>query len=358
MNNIISLIVPTYNEHENIAPLAARIHQALQGQSYQILFVDDNSSDGTIDIINTLASEYPVKLLLRKEKKGLASAVIDGINASQGNIVGTINADLQHPPETLTGMIKEIEEGADIAVASRYLAGGGCRDWGWMRRTISKAATSIAHLFLPLTRLTTDPMSGFYLLQRKTIDNVELQATGYKTLIEILLKGNFQKVADVPYTFNIRTSGRSKLGVRQNLDYLRQIFRLMWQTGEVLRFAKFLLVGLSGTLINTGLLWLLTEYAGLFYIVSSGIAIELAIISNFVMNNFFTFSDRRSSRLSVFFLRLLNYNLISLIGLGINIGLLWLLTEIAGIYYLISQILGIICVTLFRYVLNLRWTWR
>jgi dolichol-phosphate mannosyltransferase len=358
MDNLISLVVPTYNERENIAPLMKRLQNALSGRSYEVIFVDDSSSDGTIDAIKSLALDSTVRLVIRKEKSGLASAVLDGIKASSGSIVGTLNADLQHPPEVLSGMIKAIDEGADIAVASRYAPGGGCQDWGLARRTISRGATSIAHLFLPLTKLTADPMSGCYLVRREVIQNANLQANGYKTLIEILLKGDFRKVADVPYTFQTRQSGKSKLGPAQNLEYLQQITRLMWQTGELLRFAKFLLVGLSGTLINMALLYVLTEYAGLYYILSSAIAIECAIITNFVTNDFFTFADRRTPGSKPFFSRLLSYNLISLLGLGVNMGILWLLTEKAGLYYLASQFVGIICVTIFRYMLNLKWTWR
>ena len=139
---------------------------------------------------------------------------------------------------------------------------------------------------------------------------------------------------------------------------LAQIFKYAERKTDPLRLIKFCLVGLTGTLINMGLLWLLTEYARFPYLISAAIAIETAINSNFVFHNFFTFSDRRSPSIKLFFLRLLKYNFISLIGLAINIGVLWFLTELAGLYYLLSNLLGIISATFWRYLLSLRWTWK
>jgi len=140
--------------------------------------------------------------------------------------------------------------------------------------------------------------------------------------------------------------------------YLKQNLRFIQKKFDLLRFIKFCLVGGTGTLINMGLLWLLTEFAGLPYLISAAIGIETSIISNYTFHTFFTFSDRRSSSMKVFFLRLLKYNLVSAGGLAINIGVLWLLTEVAGLYYLLSNLCGIASATLFRYVISLRWTWR
>jgi len=127
---------------------------------------------------------------------------------------------------------------------------------------------------------------------------------------------------------------------------------------EPLRFIKFCLVGLTGTLINMGLVWALTEHAGLPYLISAAIAIETSIVSNFTFHDFFTFSDRHSPTANIFFRRLLRYNLISLVGLLINLGVLWFFTELVGLHYLLSNLFGIISATLWRYLLNLRWTWR
>jgi len=142
------------------------------------------------------------------------------------------------------------------------------------------------------------------------------------------------------------------------IDHLKAAFGFIQMKFDLLRFVKFCVVGSTGTLINMGLLWGLTEFVGLPYLISAAIAIEISIISNFTFHDFFTFRDRHSPTLTIFFRRLLKYNLISLIGLAINMTVLALFTEVIGLYYLLSNLIGIACATLFRYFLNLRWTWR
>lgn len=132
----------------------------------------------------------------------------------------------------------------------------------------------------------------------------------------------------------------------------------MQRKGELRRFFKFCVVGLSGVLVNMGLLWLLTEFAGFPYLISAGFSIESSIISNFVLNDYFTFADRRSPKAKSFLNRLLKFNLVSLAGLAINIGVLWLLTEVFGVYYLLSNLCGIAVATLWNYLINTWWTWR
>jgi len=358
VNKTTSIIIPTYNERDNIVALVERIDHALSSHDYEVVFVDDNSTDGTAELVRSLSPKYPVKVIVRQDKKGLASAVVDGIGYASGQFVGVMDADLQHPPEVILDLLREMKGGADIAIASRYVKGGGCQGWGLVRRIISKGAIVLAHLFLPATRLVKDPMSGFFMFQRQVVAQAHLEPTGFKILLEILMEGNFQKVAEVPYTFRTRSAGESKLSTRQQVDYLKHLYSLMKRKGELWRFLKFCLVGLSGVFVNMGLLWVLTEVAGLFYLLSAAISIETSIISNFILNNYFTFSDRRSSGVKSFFNRLVKFNLVSLVGLGINMGVLWLLTEVFGLYYLLSNLCGIAVATLWNYLVNTWWTWK
>ncbi len=358
MGKIISIIIPTYNEKDNIIPLVERIDRALSNHDYEIVFIDDNSGDGTAELAATLSPKYPVKVIIRKDKRGLASAVVDGLEHATGQNVGVMDADLQHPPEVIPDLLREIESDADIVIASRYVKGGACQGWGLTRRIISKGAIFLAHLLLPSTRQVSDPLSGFFMFNRQVVANASLRPTGYKILLEILMEGQFQNLVEVPYTFRTRSSGESKLTARQQIDYLKHIYSLMRRKGELLRFAKFCLVGLSGVLVNIGLLWLLTEFVGLFYLLSAAISVESSILSNFTLNNFFTFSDRRLPGAKSFVSRLLKFNLVSLAGLAINMGVLWLFTEVFGIYYLISQLGGIAAATLWNYLVNLWWTWK
>lgn len=358
MSKALSIVIPTYNEGENITPLVERIHNAVSSYDYEILFVDDDSKDDTADTIEKLSERYPVKVAVRKNERGLASAVVHGILNTTGQKVLVMDADLQHPPEVIPSLVKAAEDGADVVVASRYVEGGGCQEWGLFRKLVSRVSTIIAHIFLPPTRPVKDPMSGFFMFDRKVVENARLQPRGYKILLEILMEGEFQNAVEVPFTFVTRDEGESKLNTKQQIEYLRHIYSLMRRKGELWRFIKFCLVGLSGVGVNMGLLWLLTEYAGLPYLLSATISVETSIITNFLLNNFFTFKGRSEPGTKPFFQRLLKFNLVSLIGLGINLGLLSLFTEVFGVYYLVSNIIAIIIVTMWNYLLNTWWTWR
>jgi dolichol-phosphate mannosyltransferase len=357
-NKTITIVVPTYNERDNIRQLVERIHQVLSGYDYDILFIDDSSNDGTAELASSLSPRYPITVIVRKNKKGLASAVVDGLEYARSQIIGVMDADLQHPPEILDNLLKQIQSGSNIAIASRYVEGGSCQGWGLTRKVISKVAIFIAHLLLPSTRQIKDPMAGYFMFDRQVVADANLKPTGYKILLEVLIEGEFQKVAEVPYTFQTRSSGQSKLKARQQIDYLKHIYSLMKRKGEVLRFVKFCAVGLSGVGVNMGLLWILTEIAGLQYLLSAAIGIETSIITNFLLNDFFTFPDRRYLTVKSTLNRLLKFNLVSIAGLAINLGALWLFTEVFGVYYLVSNIFGIALATLWNYGVNTYWTWR
>ncbi|MFC1892991.1 GtrA family protein, partial [Chloroflexota bacterium] len=253
---------------------------------------------------------------------------------------------------------REIEGGADIAIASRYIKGGGCLGWDLARRIMSKGAIVLAHLLLPATRRFTEPLSGFFMFKRQVTAHADLKPTGYKILLEILMRGEFQNAAEVPYVFGNRSGGESKLNTGAQIYYVKHLASLMWRTGELRRFLKFCLVGLIGVLVNMGLLWLLTEIVGFPYLVSAAFSIESSIVSNFLLNDRFTFRDRRSPQAKTRLGRLLKFNLVSLAGLVLNMGVLWLFTEVLGIYYLLSNLCGIVAATLWNYLVNIWWTWK
>lgn len=354
----ISVIIPTYNEKDNIVPLIERLSKTFDGLNFEILLIDDNSKDGTIDVAAGLASKYPVKVLVRTHERGLATAVLHGFQYAQGSIIGVMDADLQHPPEINADLLKAVEHGADMAIASRYVKGGGCPNWGLVRRIISKGALTLAHIFLPTTRSVKDPMSGFFMFKRESMGENKLRPIGYKILLEMLVMGKFQNIVEVPFIFEDRSSGRSKMKARQQIDYLRHIFSLMRREGELLRILKFVGVGLCGTIINEGLLWLLTQFGGLAFYYSALIAIEASIITNFTLNDYFTFADRRTGKTKSFLSRLLKFNITCAAGAAIQWGLLLLFTEVFGLYYLLSNLIGIVVAFIWNYVLNIAWTWK
>lgn len=357
MNNKVSVIIPTYRERDNIGPLMERLHQALSRYDYEVVFVDDDSGDGTAELVSVLAEKYPVKIVVRRNQRGLATAVVAGLEHVAGQAVVVMDADLQHPPEVIPDLVHALDSGADIAIASRYIPGGGCQGWGLSRKIVSRGAIVLAHLFLPVTRRIKDPLSGFFAFKRPVVARAKLKPTGYKIILEILIMGESERVTEVPFVFRARSRGESKLSPRQQVDYLRHVYSLMQRTGELWRFLKFGAVGLSGILVNMGLLWALTTFAGLPYQVSAVFSIESSIISNFTLNDFFTFADRRSPGVR-FMTRLLKFNLVSMGGVAVNYGVLLLLTEVGGLYYLLSNLVGIVVAFLWNYLLNTWWTWQ
>jgi dolichol-phosphate mannosyltransferase len=358
LNKAVSIVVPTYNEKGNVNPLVERIDRALAGADYEVVFIDDNSRDGTAEAVAELSQKYPVRVIVRKDKRGLASAVVDGIGYATADIVCVIDADLQHPPEVIPLLIKGLQEGADVSIGSRYVRGGGLEGWSLTRRVISKGAIALAHVFLPQTRAVKDPMSGFFAFKKPVVYGVRLEPEGYKILLEILMLGKYSGIVEVPFAFTVRSRGESKLNTRQQIAYLKHLFSLMKRTGEFRRFLTFCLVGLSGVFVNQGMLWFLTDIEKVRYLVSSPFAIEASIISNFLLNDRFTFSDRRKPGWRAGLVRALKFNLVSLPGLLINQGVLWLFTEVFGLYYLISNLIGIAMAMLWNYLVNTWWTWK
>ena len=353
----ISIIVPTYNEKDNLKPLVERLQAALAGMDYEIVVVDDDSGDGTAELASELSKSYPLRLIVRKGERGLASAVVHGLRHANGALAGVMDADLQHPPEIVPLLLKAIQEGADIAVASRYVKGGDCEGWGWLRRLQSRGATLLAHLFLARARSVKDPMSGFFMLRREAIRDADLKPQGYKILLEILVKAKYASVAEVPYVFKLRRSGSSKLLVSQQMDYLKHLYALMRSTGEFRRFIKYCLVGASGIVVDEGIFWLLTQFGGVLNYLAAAISAEAAIITNFTLNNYFTFADRRLPGFRFFLIRLLKFNLVSITGIGIKLGVFWLLTAVFGPYDLWFNLCGIAVAVVWNYIMNTWWTW-
>jgi dolichol-phosphate mannosyltransferase len=218
---MVSLIVPTYNEAENIEELIERASSALSDCEHEIIVVDDNSPDGTIDIAQSLSAKFNMKTIVRHKDKGLAKSVIAGFNIAEGSVLGVIDADLSHPPELIPELLYVLDR-ADIAIASRLVEGGGAEGWPRHRKLSSFIGSFLAK---PLTDVK-DPMSGFFFMKKKVIEGVALKGQGYKILLEILVKGNYNSAEEVPFIFRDRTAGRSKLGFWVSLEYLFQLIDL------------------------------------------------------------------------------------------------------------------------------------
>ena len=216
----LSLIVPTYNEAENLPELVDRVGSAMAGYNYELVVVDDDSPDNTAEVAERLANEFPIHVIVRSRKSGLASAVVAGFGCARGTVFGVLDADLQHPPEHVPSMLQEIRRGADLAIASRYSPGASDGARNPVRKTMSRAATLLGRSVLRSARSTPDPLSGFFLLRRAVIDGLELKPRGYKILLEVLAHGRVGRIKSLPYDFHQRKRGKSKFGWREQTKSL------------------------------------------------------------------------------------------------------------------------------------------
>lgn len=216
---MLSVVVPTYNEAGSIPKLAERLRAALDGREWELVVVDDGSPDGTADIAAALAPRVPVNVVRRAGKAGLASAVVAGFNAARGDVLVVMDADLSHPPETVPALAAAIDAGADLAVGSRYVRGGGVMDWPWRRRLVSRVACLMGNALVPVR----DATSGFFALRRSVVDGVKLNPIGFKIGFEVIARGRYRTVVEVPYTFRDRELGASKFGRREIIQYVVQL---------------------------------------------------------------------------------------------------------------------------------------
>ena len=353
----LTIVIPSYKEAANMPPLLEQIHASMAGYPYDVLVVDDDSPDGTATVVRNLSGKYPVSVILRKDKRGLASAVVDGFNSAQGEIVAVMDADLQHPPTVLPRLVEALTGGADLAVASRYVTGGSVGDWSAVRRVISKGAIFLSHLLLPETRGIKDPMSGYFMFRKDLLCGMNLSPVGYKILLEVICLGRPKQTNEVPFVFENRRAGVTKLSMITQTDYLRHLFSLMKRTGELNRILRFVVVGGTGTLVNLGLLALLKEKAGVYYLLAGAIAFEISVVWNFILNDRFTFKDRVKPE-GNYLARLLRFNITSLGGFIIYIGILALLTQVFGVFYIVSAAAGIVFGFGWNFLVNSAWTWR
>ena len=224
----LSVIVPTFMERGNISELIQRAEYALNPLKFEMIIVDDSSPDGTAEYAEDLNKIYGnIKVVKRCSKLGLSSAVLDGFKKADAKVLAIMDADLQHPPELLPRMYKMIDCGCDFVVASRYVDGGRIKDWSLSRRILSKVALTLAHILLPKTRKVKDVLSGFFMLKREAIEDAMLNPVGYKILLELVVRGRYNSIEEVPFTFRVRKRGKSNLDLREIWNFLVHIFRLL-----------------------------------------------------------------------------------------------------------------------------------
>jgi dolichol-phosphate mannosyltransferase len=373
----LSLVLPTYDERANLSELVARVSAVLDAampDDYELIVVDDDSPDRTWELAERLATENgALRVLRRVTERGLSSAVVAGWQMARGRILGVIDADLQHPPETLAALIEQVTAGADLAVASRHVAGGGVSDWSVPRRLLSRAAQVLGLTILPeVVGRVSDPMSGYFLVRREAIAGAPLKPLGYKILIEVLARGAVRRVAEVGYVFTERALGASKVTRRQYVEYVRHLWGLRrdaplgWlrvlRMAPVERLLKFGAVGASGVLVDMTILYLLSDpdTLGLGLTRSKIVAAEVAILNNFFWNDRWTFRDlaQGDRARGAWLRRLAKFNLICLAGLALNVVILNVLFNVLGMNRYVANLIAIATVTAWNFGMNLALNWR
>jgi dolichol-phosphate mannosyltransferase len=362
---LLSLILPTYQEGLNIPAMVEQLTAKLDTilpDAYELIVVDDDSPDGTWSIALELANTYPqLQVLRRTTERGLATAVIRGWQVARGQVLGVIDADLQHPPEVLGQLWEKISQGADLALASRNVEGGGVSEWSFLRRILSRGAQILGLIVLPeVIGRVSDPMSGYFLVRRSAIAGPVLSPLGYKILVETVGRGQIDKIAEVGYEFQERQSGDSKVTSRQYWEYIGHLLSLRWsRSGRLLRF---LAVGLSGVVVDMTILYLLTDIRTLHLPLtrSAIVAGEVAIINNFIWNDRWTFrsqSLQQKGRRQML-RRFLKFNLVCLMGLILKALFLNLFFNVLHLNQYISNFIAIALVTVWNYWINVKLSWR
>ncbi len=334
----LTVVIPTFNERENVAPLIDRLRATLQGVAWQAVFVDDNSPDGTAEAVKAIAAvDARVICLRRVGRRGLAGAVLEGAMASAAPYVAVIDADLQHDETLLPGMLASLRTGkADLAIGSRFIVPSGLdRGLSPIRKLGSRLANGLARVVLKTD--VSDPVSGFFMIRRDLIDRVapQLSSHGFKVLFDIIASQSHPpRISEFAYEFAERQAGASKMDGRVIIEYLGLILTKL--TGNLVppRFLLFGLVGASGVVVQLAVVSA-CHAIGLVFMLSQVIAALTAMTSNFLINNIITYRDRRLSgvRLLTGYLR---FCLLCSVGLIANVAVANLAHEHTSIWWLAS----------------------
>jgi dolichol-phosphate mannosyltransferase len=317
----LSVVVPTLDEAGNIEPLVQRLSCALDGIAWEVLFVDDDSRDGTADRVRAIgAIDDRVRCLQRVQRRGLASACLDGMALARGRFIAVIDADLQHDESLLPAMLRRLRTGdVELVVGSRYAAGGSIDSWHRARHMLSRCATAASRKLLKLG--LTDPLSGFFMADAQTLRRLQprVAGTGFKLLLDLLTAAPAGlRCAELPYQFATRQAGRSKLGGRVALQFGALLAHRVLAREEGGRMLRFGVVGGLGVLVHLTVLTLARHVLQVGFAPAQTLAVIVSMISNFTLNNVLTFPDRvlRGRR---FFNGLSRFALLCSVGAVVNI---------------------------------------
>jgi len=375
-NPQISIILPTYNESQNIVNILKLIRENIPKGIYtETIVVDDNSPDGTGKIVEDYIlgikkiAENTIDIIHRKAKNGLSSAILNGIQNAKGDTIVIMDSDLSHPPQIIPKMIEAFKQyQCDLVVASRYITGGNIQGWTTKRKIMSKIATVIAKKGLGVK--TKDPMSGFFAFKKNIIKGLNFDALGYKFLLEILVKSKDINVKEIPYTFENRKFGSSKLDSSIVINYFKSVWKL-YKNGErktadekrnSIRFlsktARFFTVGTSGFVVNYVISMLFTSsLTEMWYLHANILGIIVSMSTNFLLNKVWTFEDKDFSRKKTFS-QFGKFSMFSSLGALVQLGIVFLLVDSYDIVYPLALISAIGVAAFSNFILNKKLTFK
>ena len=355
----LSIVIPTFNESANLRELVERIRAALPSVSWEIVFVDDNSPDGTAQVARQLYDDEPrVRCIRRVGRRGLSSACIEGMLSTSAPFVAVMDADLQHDPKVLAKMLEVLrQDAADLVVGSRYTEGGSVGDWDSGRLKISRFATRLADLVMKVK--VTDPMSGFFMMRRRIIEECAggLSALGFKILLDIIATTpSSTRVKEVPFEFGLRHAGESKLSANVAWEYVLLLGDKLIGRWVPVRFLAFAAIGAIGVFVHFAVLTSLFRGLGVAFSVAQGAAALVAMAFNYTVNNVLTYAGQ-SLRGWRWWKGLLSFMLVCGVGALGNVGVA---TYLFGqdTSWALSALVGIVVGAVWNYAVSARYTWK
>lgn len=353
----LTIIIPTYNESDNVGIIVEKIRKNVsEGCLYEILFVDD-SVDQTPEVLNQICCEFSeVRYIHRNTEKGLASAVVKGLQCANGKYIIVMDADLQHPPELIPLIVKRLAN-ADIVIPSRFIEGGSDGGLNPFRKLISWTARSLGRLLIRRLRYISDCTSGYFGINYTAVQGVKLEPIGWKILMEILVRGKYHTVHEIPYSFAARDLGESKMNWQEQLNYLKHIARLVCSSPEDRRLYFFCIVGMMGVFVNLLTFLLLVSLLRMNELDASIGASLIALSHNFIWNDTITWKGHGQR---TWWRRLLQFpQFLVISSLGIITTTLFSQTFLMLEWNIFAgQFIGILISTSWNFFANNKWTWQ
>jgi len=356
----LSIVVPTYNERENVGIVVEKLARALQGVSWEVIFVDDDSKDGTADAVRALSARDPrVRVIQRLGRRGLSGACIEGMLASSAPFIGVMDADGQHDETRLPLMLDALaQDKADIAVGTRFAGGGDTGDFGGARLAGSRLCTLAAQRLLHIH--LSDPMSGFFMIRRDKLMPLahRLSSQGFKILLDIMATARGRlRVAEIPYSFGMRAHGESKMDAMAVMDFLGLLVAKATRDAVPVRFFFFLLVGGAGLVVNLIVLKLELGLFGASFAAAQAIAVFVAMTFNFFLNNTVTYRSQRLHGVKNILRGLLSSYAVWSIGGLANVAVATEAYRILPVWWLAAAI-GAVMGSVWNYITSTFFVWR